>query len=77
MPSQPTERTTSSMARKGPLAGTKIAPADANRSPVILTMLIVAVMAVAIAVDASSEPALSVLTIVVLGGLIVALGVWG
>lgn len=48
-----------------------------NRSALILTLVILAIMGVAIAIDAYSVPGLAVLTVVVIGGLIAAFAAWG
>jgi small-conductance mechanosensitive channel len=50
---------------------------DTGRSALILTIVILAIMATAIAIDFSSVPAMAVLAILVLGGLIAALAAWG
>jgi hypothetical protein len=50
---------------------------DANRSAVTLTVIIVAIMTMAIAIDASSAPGLSVFAILVLGSVIAAIAYWG
>lgn len=51
--------------------------ADSNRGALTLTVVIIAIMAVAIAIDASSVPGLAVFAIVLLGALIGALVFWG
>ncbi len=65
--------------RRGREAQTDVAPAKdrANNLAVGITIAIIAVMAVAIAIDASSVPGLAFFAIVSLSGLIAALIVWG
>lgn len=49
----------------------------ANRLPMGITVAVLAVMALAIAIDASSVPGLALFAIVTLAGLIGAIVIWG
>ena len=51
--------------------------ARSNVLPMGITVAVLAVMALAIAIDASSVPGLAFLTIVLLTGLIGAIIIWG
>ena len=42
-----------------------------------MTQVILAIMGVALAIDAASVPVLSLLAVISIGGLIAALAIWG
>jgi hypothetical protein len=48
-----------------------------NTLPVVITVAVLGIMAVVIAIDFQSVPALAVLTVVSIGGLIAAYAVYG
>jgi hypothetical protein len=50
---------------------------NTGRSPLILAMVMIGIIGVAIVIDAYSEPALAVLSVVAITGLIAALAAWG
>lgn len=50
---------------------------NTGRSPLILALVMIGIIGVAIAVDAYSEPALAVFSVLVITGLIAALAAWG
>lgn len=52
-------------------------PGGTSRTALTVTLVLLAIMTVALAVDASSAPALVALVIVLMGGLIAALATWG
>lgn len=48
-----------------------------GRTGLYVTQAILAIMGVALAIDAASVPVLSVLAVISIGGLIAALAIWG
>ena len=48
-----------------------------GRTGLHVTLAILAIMGVALAIDAASVPALSILTVISIGTLIAALAIWG
>jgi|GEM_PF-4673085 len=48
-----------------------------GRTGLYVTQVILAIMGVALAIDAASVPVLSLLTVISIGGLIAALAIWG
>jgi hypothetical protein len=59
-----------------PVENTSLA-GDNNTLPVVITVAVLAIMAVAIAIDASSVPALAALAVIALGGIIAAIARFG
>jgi len=48
-----------------------------GRAGLYVTQVILAIMGVALAIDAASVPVLSLLAVISIGGLIAALAIWG